>query len=676
MENTQPPTPSGLAAAADVAAADGAAGNAAALTAGCPKDGAAGNAAVGAGSGGGRVRVRPQVVVFEGVRGIFAPDAAGVWRLANSTELAVLEGLGGPKSGIGLLRGLDAALEAELAGPGDLGRLAGGLDLLLGMYRANSGGSAGWLAADGLLGALTVACSAVDEDAAAQWLCWALGAPTQPNLTGALWVGAGWECWEASTRNWWAGDRWGPEFLDGLGEGFWERVRSHPNPMVRDAAAAVDPAAGRTAVRRALRRAASPAQAPEVLDVAISHPRIAGRALWRLLRVERYQHTWRAAQNKSAPRWVLHLIARGRTHAGYGWAHTRSCIAVAQNPRAWRRTVDLVALSDDWAVRTWAAHSPRAGRRTLRRLAGDDHWWVRRCVAANPATPRRLVEHLAFDGRREVRADAAANPKLPGRLAEWLAGDQAQAVRAAAARREYMPARLVERLAGDESQQVRAAVAYREGLPARLAEMLAEDPHLRVRKAVAWNPDSPHSVLARLAADESRQVRALVAGNPECPPEAITRLAADSPQVRQAAAGNHHSPPQVLEQLASDRHSGVRRWAAANPNSPPHMLEKLAGDRNRFVRAAAAANPNSPQSALERLSGDSRYLVFSAARAEIARRRRTREADPTDPQEPQAGQQQPASRADSAADCENDGVNNDGGNEAEHRDEGEGRCPI
>lgn len=280
MENTPSPQSIGLAAAAGVAAADNAAAGAATMDEGCPVDRAVDGAATGAvaGNGGGkRRRVRPRVVVIEGVRGVYAPDPAGVWRLANSTELAVLEGLGGPKSGIGLLRGLDAALAAELAGPGDLGGLAGGLDLLMGMYRANSGGAAGRLGADGLLGALTAACSAIDEEVAAQWLCWALAAPNQPNLTGALWVGAGWECWEASTRDWWAGDRWGPDFLDGLGEGFWERVRSHPNPMVRVAAAAADPAAGRTAQRRALRRAASPAQAPEVLDIAISHPRMPGR---------------------------------------------------------------------------------------------------------------------------------------------------------------------------------------------------------------------------------------------------------------------------------------------------------------------------------------------------------------------------------------------------------------
>ncbi|MDE0614630.1 MAG: hypothetical protein OXI32_09470 [bacterium] len=663
MENNPSPTSAGPAASAGTAPAPDPANGAAPPAAARFVEEAVGNTAAG---GRGRVRVRRRVVVCLGVRGVFAPDAGGVWRLANGAELRVLEGLGGSKTGIGRLRGLDAALEAQLAGPGDLRLLAQCFALLVDRYRSAAMVAAS-LEADGLLAAFTVVCSVVDEYDAAVWLGWALAARMQPNLTGALGVGAGWECWEALTRSQWAGDRWGQDFCDGLGDGFWERVRSHPNEMVREAAAAGDPQAR----RGVLRRAASPELAPEVLDIAASHPRISGWALWRLFRVERYQHTWRIAQNKSAPRWALHLIARGRTHAGYGWAHSRACWMLAQNPAAGRWTLGRLAGAEDWAARSWVAYNPRAGRRTLRRLASDGHWWVRRCVAQNPAAPRRLVEHLAFDGRREVRSDAAANPKLPGRLAEQLAGDRAQMVRAAVARRPGLPAGLVERLAEDPSPIVRAAVAAREGLPAAQSERLACDPHVRVRKAAASNPGCPPGVLERLAEDPSRQVRLLAAAHPACPPQALSRLAGDTPQVRLEAAANPECPPQALSRLAGDKDRWVRQLAAYNPECPPHELARLACDRNRFVRADAAANPNCPEPALERLSVDGRYLVFSAARETLAQRRQDRGADPPGTQEPLAGPKQPSTSADSAADRHSDNAED----ETEHLREGEGRCP-
>ena len=692
MENHLSSTTTGLAAVAGIAPAADPGNGAAPNAAGGSVEGAVDNTAAG---GRGKSRVRRQVVVCLGVRGVFAPDAGGVWRLANGAELRVLEGLGGSKTGIGRLRGLDAALAAELAGPGDLRLLASALELLGHHYRYNAAVTASSLEADGLLAAFTVVCSEIDDFEAVGWLCWALAAPTQPNLTGTLEVGAGWACWEALTQKLWAGDRWGPDFLDQMGDRFWERVRSHPSEMARNAAAAADPGAR----RGALRRAASPEQAPEVLDIAASHPRTPGRALMRMFRVERYQHTWRIAQNKTAPRWALHLIARGRTHAGYGWAHSRACWMLAQNPAASRWTLRLLAATGDWATRSWVAYCPRAGRRTLRQLASDGHWWVRRCVAQNPAAPRRLVDRLAFDRRREVRADAAANPRLAGRLAEQLAGDRAQMVRATAARRPDMPAELVERLAEDPSPIVRAAAASRphlpadqveklaedpspivraaaarrQHLPAELAELLAGDPHVRVRKAAAANPDSPPHLLEKLAEDRSRQVRLLAAAHPSCPSEALARLACDSPQVRLEAAANPECPPHALDSLAGDTDRWVRQLAAANPECPPHALEKLAGDRNRFVRADAAANPNCPEPALEQLSGDSRYLVFSAARRTLAQRRQHRDAAPPDPHEPPAG-------ADTSADSANGGEGsagseNGGGDETAHRQEGEGRCP-
>ena len=62
--------------------------------------------------------------------------------------------------------------------------------------------------------------------------------------------------------------------LDGLGDGFWERVRSHPWKMVREAAAA-DPTAG----RRALARLFRPELSPEAVDLLASHPNTPGRVL-------------------------------------------------------------------------------------------------------------------------------------------------------------------------------------------------------------------------------------------------------------------------------------------------------------------------------------------------------------------------------------------------------------
>ena len=123
--------------------------------------------------------------------------------------------------------------------------------------------------------------------------------------------------------------------------------------------------------------------------------------------MELYQHTWRVAQNKRAPRWMLALLASGR-----GWANRRSTgelarSLIAQNPNAGRGTLRRIAAKRDWAQRTWVAVNPAAGRRPLRRLAGDDHWNVRECATSNPATPRRAVERLAADRRREVRAAVA-----------------------------------------------------------------------------------------------------------------------------------------------------------------------------------------------------------------------------------------------------------------------------
>ena len=74
------------------------------------------------------------------------------------------------------------AAAVPAAGPGDLRRLAEALDLLGGHYRANTASTACTLESEGLLGAFTVVCSAVDEFEAVRWLCWVLAAPVQTNL--------------------------------------------------------------------------------------------------------------------------------------------------------------------------------------------------------------------------------------------------------------------------------------------------------------------------------------------------------------------------------------------------------------------------------------------------------------------------------------------------------------
>lgn len=606
-----------------------------------------GAAVSGGGSAGRGGRVRRRVVVCGGVRGVFAADRSGVWRLANGGELAVLEGLGGSRDGVGRLRGLDAALAAGVAGPGDLADLA---RCLRSLSEAREPFAA--YAPDELVPAVTVACSVWGSFEASQWLCWALASRLQGNLSDALWVGAGWQCWEARNAAYWEGDRWAPGSVDGLGGEFWERVRNRDNLMVREAAAASDPAAA----RRALRWMAAGSRPAEVLDIVASHPRASGLSLLRVCRAGRLQHGWRTAQNRAAAGWVLDLLARacgirvprGRGAAGrllegarheVSWrarllvfrsqayslstqAMTFVCWLVAQNPSAPRRTIGRLARHSDEAVRSWAALHPRAGRRALLRLASDESLWVRRCVPLNDRAPRRAAARLASDRRREVRAAAAARPGLPGALVEQLAADRSLVVRAAVAARPGLSCALVEQLSEDPHWRVRGEIARRGGIASGLAARLAGDPDRRVRQAAANNPACPPDMLERLSADESRWVRMLAAENPACPPGAVARLAAETASMpRWYAAVNATCPPGVLDRLAEDRHAGVRQQAAWNPACPAVTLTRLASDRNRSVRAEVASNPSTPDRIVERLCGDDRVAVFSPAREALADRR-------------------------------------------------------
>ena len=580
--------------------------------------GAETGAAGGAAGCGARKRAgarRRRAIVCGGVRGVFAPGADGVWRLVNGAELAVLEGLGGSSDGVGRLRGMDEALAARVAGPGDLvllGRCLRSVADAYAVYQAD--------VADEMAAAVTAACSVWDHTNAVDWLCWALASPLEDNLTEAMGVGAGWQGWEANYANEPTRGRWGGAgCLAGLGDRFWARVSSHRDSRVRGCAEAGNPRTGRARLGRLVGRW----QPAEVLDAVASHPRTPARALMRVCDTAKVRHAWRVAQNKSASRRVLHRIASGPPPDGSEWYRMRAEWLVAQNPAAARRTLRGLACADDAAVRSWVAVHPRAGRRALRRLAGDEVWWVRRCAAWNPNTPRKALERLCADRRREVRAAAAANPKLPRRLVERLARDRSLVVRAAAAENPDLSDRLVERLASDEHWRVRWHAAMRDGLAEPVLRALAGDPHRRVRRMAAQHPACPPDALRRLAADEDRRTHGFAAENPACPPDLIGALARSTAALtRWHAAANPACPPGALDRLASDETPGTRKASAANPACPPGVLDCLASDGDRFVRAVVAANPSAPDRVVERLAGDGRHVVFSAARKTLAERRR------------------------------------------------------
>ena len=174
------------------------------------RGGRSGSTPAPAGAPGGAGR---RVVVCEGVRGVFARGADGRWGLANGAELAVLEGLGGSSEAISRLRGMGAALEAGVAGPGDLGELG---RCLRGV--ASSAAACSARGPSYLVGAVTVACARWDHPRASDWLCWVLASRLEGNLSADAGVGPGWLGWEVAywhlpRRAWWDGSGW----LEGLG---------------------------------------------------------------------------------------------------------------------------------------------------------------------------------------------------------------------------------------------------------------------------------------------------------------------------------------------------------------------------------------------------------------------------------------------------------------------------
>ena len=583
-----------------------------------------------------------RVVVCCGVRGVFAPGGDGVWKLVNGAELRVLEGLGGSADGIGRLRGMGEALAAGVAGPGDLVLLGRCLRSVAESYSAFEADIP-----DEMVAAITVACSVWDHSQAVEWLCWALTAGLEDNLTNTLGVGAGYQGWDAyddyeATRGRWDGTG----VLDELGLRFWRRVDFHPDPRVEGCAAAGALSAGRAL----LAWLADGSQPVEVIDAAASHPRTPARALALICEMRNVRLRWRVAQNKRASGRVLHRIASRGHPNGSDWHRRRIEWLVAQNPSAHRRTLRKLSRSDEVAVRSWVCVHPRA-RRMLRRLAGDDERRVRQCVPLHPRTPRRVLVSLSADRRREVRAAAAANPRLPAKAAKKLTADRSVEARVAVAGRPLLSSVLVERLASDPHWKVRERVAMRDRIDDELLRRLAQDPHRKVRLAAAGNSHCPADALARLASDDNRFVRNFAAGNPSCPmeaisaaaestaissrwhtaanpscpPKALSRLVSDEMAfVRSEAAENPSCPPEALGRLANDEVASVREVAAANPLCPAEALARLASDEDRFVRAAVAANPSTPDEALARLAEDDRFVVFSAARKTLQARRRTR----------------------------------------------------
>ena len=203
--------------------------------------------------------------VSGGVRGVFA-RRDGRWVLENESELSVLVGLGANREGMSRLRAMAAALNAGVAGPGDLARLGGCLRSLAESYVVF------WVRVpEDLMAAVTVACAHWDHQAAEEWLCWALAQRLAGNLSDALEVEAGWLSWDAwyeerPPHTWWRGTGW----MEELDSSFWDRLASHENPRVRAALEASDPSTGPSQLQALV---ASSDSRLEVLDMVASHPR-------------------------------------------------------------------------------------------------------------------------------------------------------------------------------------------------------------------------------------------------------------------------------------------------------------------------------------------------------------------------------------------------------------------
>ena len=569
------------------------------------------------------MRVAPRgrdrrVVVCGGVRGVYARRDDGRWGLANGVELSVLEGLGGPSEPISRLRGIGAALEAGVAGPGDiadLGRCLRSLATSTEVFAAR--------VPPHLVAAVTVACAWWHKYEAADWLGWVVSARLEANLSAEAGVGPGWLGWEINAgwpprKVWWRGSEW----LEGLGNEFWARLANHPIDVVRLSAEASDPV---TSPARLKEMAKWPLW--EIADLVCSHPRASAGTLKHLCKFRNQRRlALRVAQNTSADPAVLRWLSKGWYRGNSGWAADKDLWLLAMNPRTPRDVLGQLSRCENTSVLSWVASHPNAGRRTLERLAAHPHWLVRRPIAWHPACPARLIVRLAADKHRRVRSAVAERRNLPDGVLERLAADRSLEVRAAVAANPALCERLVRQLAQDPHYKVRAAVARWADLPEDVLAALAEDPEPSAREALGDNQSASPEIIARLSEDPDLGVQRSVSQHPAVPEDTIRRYASsDDDWLRWGAAANPSCPPDVLEVLVDDPDSQVKDTAVRNPNLDAAVLERLAAHRDQYIRHAVVENPSVTDRLLEQLAGDDCVLVFSAA-AYTLRERRARNA--------------------------------------------------
>ncbi len=558
-------------------------------------------------------------MVCDGVRAVFARRADGRWCLANGGELSVLEGLGGPPEPISRLRGMGAALEAGVAGPGDIAELGRCLKSVASSTDVFEARVPPHLAA-----AVTVACSSRGHHKAAEWLCWVLSSRLEENLSADARVGPGWLGWEINSgllprRAWWSGCGW----LEGLDGGVWEKLAHHSDYRVPLAAEASDPD---TPPARLNELAGTPSL--EVVDLVCSHPRTPADALKFLCQSARQNRTvWRVAQNASADPSVLRWLSKNPHRGVLEPEDPRLLWLLAMNPNTPVDALGRLSRGDDSSVLSWVAYHPSAGRRTLERLARNRRWEVRRPIAWNPSAPDRLIARLAADKHRKVRSAVAERRSLPEGVLKKLAGDRSLEVRAAAAANPELCERLVRLLAQDPHPRVRASIARWADLPEDVQAALADDPDPAVREALGGNQSASPEFVAHLADDPDTRVQRAVCQRPAVPEATIRRYASSGDSwLRWGAAANPSAPPDVLETLVDDPDSQVADTAARNPNIDVAVLERLAAHRDQYIRHAVIENPSVPDSLLQQLCENECVLVFSAAAYTLRERRAQRAA--------------------------------------------------
>ena len=608
-----------------------------------------------------RLSLARRRVVCGGVKGILA-FSDGRWGFDNEAELAVLEALGSPSVGVGRLRAITAELNSGAAGAGDV-------TCLNRCLRSIAETEPVWSACvpGHLMAAAAVACAHWDHPNAVQWLCWALSALLGRNLSEAGRVGPGRISFHHRTT--WSrvcGHDRDTRWMRRVGDGFWERLASHEESVVREVSEASDPD---TSAGRLEELLMSPHD--EVLDLVASHPNTPDSTLLGLICHDpkgRFPPDallqFRVAQNLALSSEViasmLDNVSTRQDRVWYLLIHHPNIseklldqIAslyfsigligwVASHPKTPGSTLEHILNShsshsveeDDyvpdpwsgavpaWKIRASAAANPAMTADLLARLAGDPCLGVRAAAAANSSTAVAELAKLAGDGRREVRAAAATNSKLPEALLEKLASDRCEGVRAAAAANPEMPQELLSQLAFDIHPRVRWMLTVREHTPDAVLDMLASDPDFPVRLFLARHPSAPRDALVRLAGDSDADVRWETADNPACPAEVLCWLAGDGDaRVRGSVADHPSAPAAVLERLASDPELWVRESAAGNPSASTDVLTALAADPEFLVRSSVAGNPSAPHSALERLARREWASVFHPALEALAERR-------------------------------------------------------